>query len=254
MDTFVAGGAAIIAAAAVAAIIAVVVRRHAATDSTRDTALLGAVLTIVTGLHSVLVVFVLVGVIETAWATRQATTREADSLIAAVWATDTLDPGAQADIRDQARRYADLVVQEEWPRLRAGEPVGQTGWLALQQLRRTILDAPAAAELQQERRAEASENVVDTYLARQTRLTVGTTGVAPLIWFMLVVGAASSLTLPYLFSGKRTASFPMLVAVMAAVTTMLLFTIFHLQNPFTDGGGVSDDPYRSAIERLAQDS
>lgn len=253
MNSFVAGIAVVVAAAVTAAAGAVAVRRYVRFERNKDTTPLGTILTIVTGLHAVLVVFVLVSVIQMGDMARQATSREADNLVAAVWAADALPVPVQTQVRADAHAYADIVVGHEWPRLRAGEPVDQQGWSALQQLRHTIAEAPVATEQQRDRQTEASDRVVDTYLARQARLSTTQAGVTPMIWFVLVVGTAASIGLPYLFGATKAASYAFLVATVAAVLTMLLFAISQLQNPFADAGTASIDPMRLAMDRLAGD-
>lgn len=250
MSTFLAGVATAAAAATVAMVIALVVRRRVTFDRGRDTAPLGTILTIVTGLHSVLVVFVLVGVIQSAGATRQAAAREADSLVAAVWAADAFPEASRAEVGREARAYAEIVINREWPLLRDGKPVKQDGWIALQRLRHAVVEASVSSEVQLDRRSEASDRVVDAYLARQARLTTGTDQIPPVLWLVLAMGAVASVALPYLFGGGSAGSYIFLVATMAALMAMLLFAIFQLQNPFSDSGGVTPDAFRSALDRL----
>lgn len=248
--TFVLGIIVVLGAASAAALIGLVVRTRVEFDHHRDTTPLGTILTIVTGLHAVFVVFVLVGVIETAGAARQATSREADNLVATVWAADALPPEVKARVRVQARDYARVVVKQEWPRLQNGEPVGPQGWNVLQQLRHTIAAGPAFTDVELDRRAEASDRVVDTYLARQARLAAAEGEVTPIIWYILVTGTIVSTVLPYLYGGTKVASYTVLVATVAGVFAMLLFAISQLQNPFSASGSVSPDPLRVLVERL----
>lgn len=247
-------GAVMVAAAALAAAgTAVLVRaKAAASDRQRDTAALGTILTIITGLHAVFVVFVLVGVIESGRAARHATSQEADNVIAAVWATDVLPAASRQNIHAQAIRYVRIVLNHEWPRLRSGQPAGPHGWEALQHMRRTITEAPITTEAEMDRRTEASDRIVDTYLARQARLLTAQDRLGPTIWFILTIGTMASIVLAYLYCATSGASYPFLVATVAGMFTMLLFAIYQLQDPFGAAGTVSPEPLRTVIERLGE--
>lgn len=244
-------GAVMVAAASLAAAgAAVLVRAKAAnSDRQRDTAALGTILTIVTGLHAVFVVFVLVGVIESGRSARQATFQEADNLIAAVWATDVLPAATRQEVQAEAIRYVRVVLNNEWPRLRDGQPAGSHGWEALQHMRRTIAQASITTEVELDRRTEASDRVVDTYLARQARLVAAQDRLGPTIWLILAMGTMASIVLSYLYCATSAPSYPFIVATVASVFIMLLFAIYQLQDPFR-AGTVSPEPLRAVIERL----
>lgn len=74
--------------------------------------------------------------------------------------------------------------------------------------------------------------------------------VGMVVWFVLIGGSVIFVLLPNLFGGTKSLTHVVIVSTLAAATTLLLFAIFQLQNPFAGGSKVGPDAFRQAIERL----
>src|SRR6266545_7151188 len=156
MGIYLAGLAWVAGAAFAAATVAYLIRRVGSTEGTvenNDAA--GQVFTLVGGLQAVLLAFVLISLFDGASAAEDGSYREADSLVAAVWAVDAL-PSGSSEIASEARAYAREVVTQEWPRMRDGRPVDDTGWTTLARLREAVADAPAPDDWTVNRKTEAA--------------------------------------------------------------------------------------------------
>lgn len=253
MDIYVSGLLWVAGAALVAAGVAYLIRRIGATEGTvENNEAAGQVFTLVGGLQAVLVAFVLISLFDGASAAEEGSYTEADSLVAAVWAAGSLPAQARAEITDQARAYASTVVQDEWPRMREGLPVGDEGWHQLSDLRRAVAAAPTGDdEWAIDQKREASEQLWSAYQARQQRLSTATSGgVNSVVWFALVAGAIMSLALPLLFGGPRPLTHILIVSTLAATMTLLLFATQQLQNPYSGGAEVQPAAFISALDRL----
>lgn len=252
MNIYVSGLLWVAGAALVAACVAYLIRRIGATEGTvENNEAAGQVFTLVGGLQAVLVAFVLISLFDGVSAAEEDSYTEADSLVAAVWAADSLPAKARAEIVDQARTYANTVVHDEWPRMREGRPVGDEGWNELSELRRMVAATPAADEWAIDQKSEASEQLWSAYQARQKRLSTATDGgVNTVVWFALVAGAIMSLALPLLFGGPRPLTHILIVSTLAATMTLLLFATQQLQNPYSGGAEVQPDAFVSALDRL----
>lgn len=238
--------------ALVAAFVAYLVRRIGATEGTvENNEAAGQVFTLVGGLQAVLVAFVLIALFDGASAAEEGSYTEADSVVAAVWAAESLPEPSRAGITEQARAYATTVIDEEWPRMRFGEEVGDQGWNELTELRRLVANAPAENSWAIEQKTEASEQLWEAYKARQDRLnTAGGDGVNTVVWFALVAGGIMSLALPLLFGGPRPATHIVIVSTLAATMTLLLFAAHQLQNPYSGDAEVDPAAFEAALERL----
>ena len=235
-----------------AACVAYLIRRIGATEGTvENNEAAGQVFTLVGGLQAVLVAFVLISLFDGASAAEDGSYTEADGLVAAVWAADSLPAETREEIAGQARVYASTVIDDEWPRMREGLPVGDQGWQELSELRQLVGTAPASDEWSIDQKSEASEQLWSTYQARQQRLNTATSGgVNSVVWFALVAGAIMSLALPLLFGGPRPLTHILIVSTLAATMTLLLFATQQLQNPYSGGAEVEPAAFQSALDRL----
>lgn len=248
MSLYVTGLMWVIGVALVAGSLAYVVRRLGATEGVvENNEAAGQVFTLVGGLQAVLLAFVLIALFDGTADAEDGSYREADSLVAAVWAADAL-PG---DLAPQAREYAREVITREWPSMREGLPVDDSGWATLEKLRTTVADAEATDEWTSDQKVEAANQLWQVYQARQGRLNAASNeGVNSVVWFALVVGAVMAVALPILFGGPKPATHIFIVSILAATMTLLLFATQQLQNPYGGGAQVSPAAFESALDRL----
>jgi len=247
MHLYLAGTACVAGVAVLAAALAFAVRRLGAAEGrSENNEPLGQVFTIVGGLHAVLLAFVLISLFDAASTAGEDSIREANALVAVDWAGDSLPEPARSQIHELTRRYMDTVIEQEWPRLRAAQPVDDTGRAQLDELRLAIERAGTIDEWQHERRLQAADRLLEIHQARQDRLDASSDGVGLVVWYALVAGSVLAMSLPYLFGGTRLATHVAMVAVLAATITLLMFAIYQMQNPYSGGASVEPDAFRSA--------
>ncbi|MFB9902544.1 bestrophin-like domain [Allokutzneria oryzae] len=233
-----------------AATVAVVLQKKFGWDDERNNSSAGSVFGVVGGLHAVLVAFVLISLFDAAAAARTTSYEEANSLVAVHWAGSTLPEPTKDQVRELTRAYAAAVINEEWPRMREGEPVVGTGWQTLDQLRTVIAEAKADGDWQESRQAEAANQLWQVYQSRQARLDAAGKGVNSVVWFALIVGGIMSVLFPYLFGGPNLIPHVIIVVTLTATITLLLFAISQMENPYSGGAQINPDAFRSAAERL----
>lgn len=252
MNIYLAGILWVVGAAAIAALVAYLIRHVGETDGiVENNEAAGQVFTIVGGLQAVLLAFVLISLFDGVSAAEDGASREAESLVAAYWAADSLPEPARTQVHDLAKSYAVAVAEQEWPNMVAGEEITGPGWAALDQLRRSVAGAAVADEWQHGRKAEAANQLWEVYQARQARLdTAAGEGVSDVIWFALIVGSILSVALPMLFGGPRPVTHIIIVSILAGTLALLLFATQQLQNPYSGGAQVGPDAFEAAQVRL----
>ena len=209
----------------------------------------GQVFTLVGGLQAVLLAFVLISLFDGTSAAEDGSYKEADSLVAAVWAAREL-PGSEG-VTTEARTYAREVIEREWPRMSEGADIDDAGWSTLERLRAEVAAAPATDEWTIDQKNEASDQLWSVYQQRQERLNTATGGgVNSVVWFALVAGAIMAVALPLLFGGPKPATHILIVSILAGTMALLLFATQQLQNPYGGGAQVSPAAFESALERL----
>ncbi|GAA2775492.1 hypothetical protein [Saccharopolyspora taberi] len=252
MNTYLAGSLWVLSSVLAAALVAYLVRRIGQDEGrpgNNDAA--GQVFTIVSGLHAVVVAFVLITLFDTVSSARAGTYDEAESLVAVAWAVDALPGEAGSEVRGLGRDYAGTVVDAEWPQMRGGQDVTGPGWEQLDRLRAAVLAAEADGEWQEERKSEAAARLDEVYEKRQERLnTAFDRSVVAVVWFVLIAGSVICVLLPNLFGGTRMATHIIVVSTLAGALSLLLFAIYQLQNPFGGGSWIEPDAFRWALARL----
>lgn len=250
MSIYISGLLWVVGVALVAGGLAYLVRRIGATEGTvENNEAAGQVFTLVGGLQAVLLAFVLISLFDGAADAEDGAYAEADNLVAAAWAAEALPDGA--DVATEARAYAREVLTQEWPHMRDGTEVGGAGWSSLEELRATVNSSAATDEWSVSRKTEATNRLWEVYQARQDRLNAASSGgVNSVVWFALVAGAIMAVSLPILFGGPKPATHILIVSILAATLTMLLFSTQQLQNPYSGGAQVDPTAFQSALDRL----
>jgi hypothetical protein len=250
MSIYISGILWVVGAALVAGVSAYLVRRMGEAQGTVDNNdAAGQVFTLVGGLEAVLLAFVLISLFDGTSAAEDASYKEADSLVAAVWAAESLPDGDE--VAAQARTYAREVIDQEWPRMAQGAEAGEAGWTDLEEMRAVVAAAPAADEWAIGRKTEATDQLWEVYQTRQDRLNTATGGgINSVVWFALVVGGVMAVALPILFGGPKTATHILIVSILAGTVALLLFATHQLQNPYGGGAQVSPAAFESALDRL----
>jgi hypothetical protein len=211
----------------------------------------GSVFSIVAGLHAVLAAFILISLFDAANGAEEQVQKEANALVAVDWSSDSLPEPAKSRVDQLIREYVSTVVDDEWPRMREGEEVGNQGWSTLNQLRDTISTAAPDGGWQEDRKAEAANQLWEVYQARQERLDAADNGVNPVVWLALLIGTGLSLLFPYLFRGPTLTSQMLITITLSSTLVLLLFAIHQLQNPFSGGVLIPPDAFSSALDRLS---
>ncbi|PWV73869.1 Protein of unknown function [Prauserella marina] len=209
--------------------------------------------TIVGGLHAVLISFVLISLFDGVTQAGESAEREANGLVAVAWAADALPEQARDRVHELSREYATAVIEQEWPRLAAGEQVTGAGWARLDELRATLTAASITTsdEWEAGRKAEAETQLLKVYEERQARINdADNRGLEPVVWFVLGLGRFITVVLSNLFGGTRLVTHTIIVTTLAGMIVLLLFAIYQLQNPFGSDTQLGPDAFRNALDRL----
>ncbi|WP_394621708.1 hypothetical protein JNUCC0626_22260 [Lentzea sp. JNUCC 0626] len=252
MSIYLSGTLWVLGAAVISAVLVVITRRFGSDEvGEKNLGAGGSVFSIVAGLHAVLAAFILISLFDAANGAEEQVQREANSLVAVNWSSDSLPEPAKSKVDGLIREYVSIVVDDEWPRMREGEDVGNRGWTTLNQLRETIATSAPDGGWQEDRKAEAANQLWEVYQARQERLDASGGGISPVVWLALLIGTVLSLLFPYLFGGPNLISQLLITITLSSTLILLLFAIYQLQNPFSGGVLIPPDAFSSALDRLS---
>jgi uncharacterized membrane protein YraQ (UPF0718 family) len=156
---------------------------------------------------------------------------EASSLAEVFWLANRMPESRGHHIQDLARSYARVVVEEEWP-LMEEEKSSPKAWDLLDDLRTNLQNLDPTTPEEQVVYEQGFERMRDLADARRDRLLESKQGLPAILWVVLVTGGIVVVSFTYLFGLDSTAIHLLMVASLALVISLVLFTVAALNFPF----------------------
>jgi hypothetical protein len=200
---------------------------------------------IVFGVAAAFALFIVWGQLDTAQAT---TVREAGDVEALYRLATQLPESNRNQLQEQARSYAEVVVDEEWPLLARGQ-ASQDAQNAADKLRESIDEFEPQAIDEQELYARMLTKVDELEENRGLRLIESQEGVPPLIWAAMVALGIITVAFTYLFGMDTPRLHMVRVALLTIVVALSLYTIHTLEYPFTPGVQVGPEAFERVLDR-----
>jgi hypothetical protein len=199
--------------------------------------------------YAVLLGLMLIAVWEQWNAAQDVASDEANELAGIFWFAHALPQPEGRHIQELARSYAQVVVEEEWPLMEQGM-ASSKAWATLDELRGTILglDPPTGAQL--ERYNQVLEQLHGLGDARRERLLAANEGLATILWVVLIGGGAITIGFTYLFGLDNTTVHTLMVAALAMILSLSLFTVAALDYPFKGDVRIHPDAFEQVLERF----
>jgi hypothetical protein len=204
--------------------------------------------------YAVLLGLMLIAVWEKWNAAEALTTDEANELAGIFWWAHALPQPEGRHIQELVRSYAEVVVEEEWPLMAQGRS-SPKAWATLDELRATILglNPPTGAQqmgYDQMRYNEMLEQLHDLGNARRERLLAARQGLPTILWIVLILGGVITVCFTYLFGLEDTLVHLLMVAALAMIISISLFTVAALDYPFNGDIRIHPAAYEQDLERF----
>jgi len=200
--------------------------------------------------YAVLLGLVVVAVWEQFQTARDTANREADELAELFWLGHRLPQTEGHRLQDLARSYSRVVVDDEWPLMARGES-SPRAWALIDEIRLTVQNMNPETEAELVLYEQGLERVHDLADARRDRLVEAREGIPVILWVVLVVGAIVTVGFTYLFGMDSTTTHTLMVAALALVIGLVLFTIGSLEYPFSGDVRLSPEAFELVLERFA---
>jgi hypothetical protein len=199
--------------------------------------------------YAVLLGLVLVAVWEQFQAASDTAQREADELAEIFWLGSRLPPAEGQRLQELSRSYARVVVDEEWPLMARGQS-SPRAWALIDEIRLTIQNQDPHTKAEQVLYDQGFERVHDLADARRDRLVESREGIPLILWVVLVVGAIVTVSFTYLFGMDSNTTHTLMVAALALVIGLALFTIGSLEYPFSGDVRLSPEAFYQVLGRF----
>jgi hypothetical protein len=206
--------------------------------------------------YAVLLGLVLIAVWEKWDAADTITADEANELAGLFYWAHALPQPEGRHIQELVRSYDRVVVEEEWPLMAQGRS-SPKAWDTLDELRGAILglQPPKGAKhmgYDQMRYSEMLEQLHDLGNARRERLLAAEQGLPPILWVVLILGGVITVGFTYLFGLENTLVHLIMVAALALIVSMSLFTVAALDYPFKGDIRIHPSAYENDLERFRE--
>jgi uncharacterized membrane-anchored protein len=199
--------------------------------------------------YAVLLGLVVIAVWEQFQAAGDTVEREADELAEIFWLAHRLPPAEGHRLQELTRSYARVVVDEEWPLMARGES-SPRAWALIDEIRLILQNQDPHTQAEQVLYDQGFERVHDLADARRDRLVEAREGIPLILWAVLVVGAIVTVGFTYLFGMDSNTTHTLMVAALALVIGMVLFTIGSLEYPFSGDVRLSPEAFHQVLGRF----
>jgi uncharacterized membrane protein len=200
--------------------------------------------------YAVLLGLVVVAAWEQFQTARNTANREADELAELFWLGHRLPPAEGHRLQELTRSYARVVVDEEWSLMANGES-SPRAWALIDEIRLTVQNQDPDTDAEQVLYDQGLERVHDLADARRDRLVEAREGIPGILWVVLVVGAIVTVGFTYLFGMDSNTTHTLMVALLALVIGLVLFTIGSLEYPFSGAVRLGPDAFNLVLNRFA---
>jgi hypothetical protein len=209
-------------------------------------------------IYAVLLALVVIAVWEEFGRARVTVESEANALAEIFWLAHQLPEPEGPHLQELARSYAEEVVDDEWPLMEEGETPSMEqstqatpqGWVLIDDIRATLQGYEPRTEAEQELYAEGLDQVQRLADARRTRLVQAEESLPTVLWVVLIAGGIVAVGFTYLFGLERTEAHALMVASLAAVIALILFTVGVLDHPFSGGAAIEPGAFELVLNRF----
>ncbi len=198
----------------------------------------GFIFAVIGVVYAVILAFVAIGAWERFESAEVRTYAEAASLID-VYRDATVFPAQRTHIRSELRRYTDLVVSDDWPKM-AQLQESTEAHDALEQLTADITVLKPATNEQQDVHQSMLGSIERALSERAARVSMSATGLNALVWYILGGGAAVTF--------RRRVMQVVMVGALAFSISIVYYLVSALDFPFR--GDISVQPH--AFENAAK--
>src|SRR3712207_4627793 len=208
-------------------------------------------------IYAVLLALVVIATLEEFGRARVTVEAEANALAEIFWLAHRLPEPEGRELQELCRSYAEEVVNVGWPLMEQGRTPSMErsqetsrAWVLIDDIRASLQEVEPRTVAGQELYAEGLDQVQRLADARRTRLVAAEESLPAVLWVVLVVGGVVAVGFTYLFGLEHTESHALMVASLAGVIALVLFTIAAMDHPFSGGARVGPEAFELVLNRF----
>jgi hypothetical protein len=199
--------------------------------------------------YAVLLGLMLVAVWEQWEAAKIIADDEANEVAEIFWIAHQLPQPEGRHIQELARSYSRVVVEEEWPLMEKGK-ASPRAWTTLHDLRDSVQSLHPTTDAQLALYEQALDRVHELSDARRERLLAADEGLPGILWVVLIIGGVFVVGFTYLFGMENNLTHILMVATLALIISLVLFTVAALNYPFRGDVHIPPEAFKQVLERF----
>ena len=152
---------------------------------------------------------------------------------------EAFSPDFRSKVDPLLREYRQAVVNVEWKTMRKGQMSPEVERL-MRKIWALYITYPPRNATEQSFFDESVRKLNSFRELRRQRLMDSRTGANRLLWFMLIIGAAVTVSFTFLFGAENVKAQIVMVVLLSVIISLSLFAILEMDFPFT--GDISISP------------
>ena len=210
----------------------------------------GFIYAVVGVIYAVLLALVVIAVWEEHEQAKATAREEANGLAEIFWLAHSLPEPSGYRIQELARSYATVVAEEEWEMMARGEGSSPEAWALVDEMRLGVQGLEVGTQADQVLFEHGLERIDALADARRVRMVEAEEGIPAVLWAVLVLGGIVTVGFTYLFGLENTWSHRLMVAAVAGLIALVLFTVGTLEYPFAGGTRVGPEAFELVLKRF----
>lgn len=207
----------------------------------------GFYITVLGALYAIFVAFMIFTVWTRYYEAVVVVNQEANELADVYRLSEALPQPLQDQMQKAAMDYADIVVKYDWPAMAQGEIPDrmQTHIDRMWKIMNSIGPEQVPDEVRRDHLGEAFDSLMDY---RRLRILHSQTSLPGLLYTVLIFGAVLVIGFAVLFTVEGFWPHVIKACVLAAIISLMVFTVWALDHPFQSWVHVSSQPFERVLE------
>ena len=217
----------------------------------------GFIYAVVGVIYAVLLALVVIATWEEFGRARIMVETEANALAEIFFLAHRLPEPEGRELQELCRSYAEEVVNVGFPLMEQGRTPSMErsqessrAWVLIDDIRASLQEVEPRTVAGQELYAEGLDQVQRLADARRMRLVVAEESLPTVLWVVLILGGVATIGFTYLFGLEATWANRLMVATLAMVISLALFTVGVLEHPFSGGARIEPGAYELILDRF----
>lgn len=177
---------------------------------------------------------------------------EANDLVSVYWLADGLPNQQREQLKAQARQYADVSINQDWPAMYDGQlpsaslAVNAEMWKTLMSVKASSANETTAVDHALNELSSLTEH-------RRTRVLQSLSRLPPVLWFVLIVGGGVTVGSSCLFGSSNAPLHVIQVFALSLLIALGLVAIGEIHRPFQGSVHITDYAFVRAKQNMQAD-